>query len=728
MNRHHVIARSMRASVIAGGLLLPSLMTAQIDRTKAPLPGPAPAVNLGQHTSFELNNHMRVIVVEDHKLPMVGVQVRFDIAPIVQGDRAGYIDLYGELLTAGTDKHDKAALDEAVDRMGASLTANSDGVYASGLTKHLPAIMELLADVVIAPAFPEDELEKARKRGMSDVQQRQEDPGAISEAVGRVVTFGRHHPYGEVITEKTLRKIDRAVLVGYHNKFFRPEQGYLVFVGDITEKEAKALAKEHFGKWKPAMVSHVVNEDGTETIDGIGIVQPWKHTATPVGLRRVVVVDRPGSAQSIIRVGFPLNYQPKDLRNMSAQVMNTILGGGVFNARLMQNLREDKGWTYGAGSSMDPDRFNGSFHAQVSVRTTVTDSAIVEILKELERMRNEPVTAEELDLAKQYMAGSFARSLEDPRTVARFALNTRLNELPEDYYTTYLTRLQAITAADVQAAAEAFLYPENATIFVVGDVKELLPRLEPLSQTTEPVVMELDYNGNFIVEELDPVRDRTAEQIVEHYLEAIGGRSAIATVRELHTETTTELGGQPTTLSQWYGPNTLYRSNMKVAGNTVQEEILDGMRAVRRSTGQEDQELEDIDLLDLKQNAYAVPEAHTKEFVERLILSGSTMIGDRKVYKITMMTNAGTSLNDYYDAETGLKLRRVDMKFMYGKSLKIVTDYSDYQAAGGVLFARTIGQSGGPVGAMTMHVTAVEVNKPQDPSFFNTGLPPVSDE
>ena len=124
----------------------------------------------------------------------------------------------------------------------------------------------------------------------------------------------------------------------------------------------------------------------------------------------------------------------------------------------------------------------------------------------------------------------------------------------------------------------------------------------------------------------------------------------------------------------------------------------------------------------------AIEQRFYQEFVERLILSGTTMIGDRKVYKVTMMTNAGTSLNDYYDVETGLKLRRVDMKFMYGKSLKIVTDYSDYQAAGGVLFPRTMAQSGGPVGAMTMHVTAIEVNKPQDQTFFNTGLPPLSDE
>ncbi|MBK6832515.1 MAG: insulinase family protein [Flavobacteriales bacterium] len=352
MNRYRMIART--AGCLVGGLLLSASMIAQIDRSKAPAPGPAPAVHLGEHITFTLSNGMSVIVVENHKLPMVGVQLRFDIPPMVQADRTGYIELMGELLAAGTPTRDKAAIDEAVDGMGASLFTSSDGLYANGLKKNLSPLMEIISEVIVSPTFPEEELEKARKRAISDVQQRQEDPSAIADVVGRVVTFGRNHPYGEVMTEKTLRKIDRGVMVGYHNKFFRPEKGYLVFVGDITEKEARTLAKEHFGQWKPKPVSHVVNEDGTETIDGIGKVQPWKHVATPAGVRRVMIVDRPGSAQSIIRVGFPLNFQPKDLRALNAQVMNTILGGGVFNARLMQNLREDKGWTYGRDRAWTP--------------------------------------------------------------------------------------------------------------------------------------------------------------------------------------------------------------------------------------------------------------------------------------------------------------------------------------------------------------------------------------
>lgn len=722
-----MIARITRAGLCTAGFLLPLLMTAQIDRSRPPAPGPAPVVNLGAHTVFSLANGLRVIVVENHKLPIVGVQVRFDNAPIAQGEMVGYIDMMGDLLATGTRTMGKAELDEAVDGMGASLFAGSDGVYANGLKKHLPELMRLVTEVVTAPTFPDVELEKIRKRYLSSVQQRQEEPDAIADAVGRAATFGLAHPYGEVTTEKTIQRIRREQVVAYHARTFRPKNGYLVFVGDITEKEAKSIAKKHFGSWSPSPITIDVDTNGIETVSGLGPINPLTKPKGPTGDRRVMLVDRPGAAQSIIRVGYPLNLHPKDLRALSAQVMNTILGGGVFNARLMQNLREDKGWTYGINSSMDADRFNGSFHTTVSVRTAVTDSAIMETLNEMERMRTDLVSDEELDLAKRFMAGSFARSLEDPRTVARFALNTALNDLPDDHYATYLKRLEAVTKEDVRAAAEAFLHPDNAVILVVGDKDAIFAKLEPLSRATEPAVLELDYNGQVYHEELTPVTDRSASEVVEAYLAAIGGRTAIERIKDLRSEVTTELGGAPVTLTQWYGPGGCYRSEMKVAGTLVQEEILDGKRAVRK--GQEgSEELQDIDLLDLMLNGYPVPEAHLAETTERLILGGSTNLKERLVYKVVMMTNGGSTVSDYYDAETGLKLRRVDQKFMVGRSMNIVTDYSDYKAEGGVLFPRVIEQRGGPMGSVAMTVRTIEVNKGLTPSFFKTGLPPVQEE
>lgn len=708
---------------LAGALLLfPALMNAQIDRTKPPAPAPAPTVQLGEHKSFELPNGLRVIVVENHKLPLVSVQARFDIAPMAQGDRAGFIDLMGELLEAGTRTRSKVQIDEQVDRIGATLSTSREGVYGSALKKHLPELMDLFADVVTEPSFPEEEVQKARKRSLSSVQQRKEDPAAIAEAVGAAVTFGRSHPYGEVVTEKTLGKVNRDQMVAYHAKFFRPEKGYLVFVGDITEKEAREIAKQRFAKWKPAPKYTVVNEDGTQTIEGIGAVRFLDAPKGPQGPRRVVLVDRPGAAQSVIRVAFPINLHPKDTRALSAQVMNTILGGGVFNARLMQNLREDKGWTYGVYATLESDRFNGHFHTTANVRTAVTDSAIAETITEIERMRSSAVTAEELDLAKRYMAGSFGRSLEDPRTIARFALNTYLNELPKDHYATYLKRLEAVTAADVQAAAEAFLHPDNAVILVVGDAKKLRERLQPLSWATNPAVLELDHNGDYFVEQFEQVPGLTADQVIERYLTAIGGREAIGRITDMRMEIETEMQGVPLSIVQWYGPDGLFRSETKSNGALIQEEVFDGERAARRGP-QGEQELEDMDLGELIFNGHAVPELHYARTAERVILAGRIGVEGRPAHKLQVMLGSGGSVGDYYDAQSGLKVKRMEQKYLNERTYTITTEYADYEPAGGVSFPRTITQSGGPMGELVMKVKAITLNTGLKPAFFATNLP-----
>ncbi|MFN3875379.1 MAG: M16 family metallopeptidase, partial [Flavobacteriales bacterium] len=687
-----------------------------------PAPAPAPSVRVGEHKRFDLPNGLRVIVVENHKLPKVDVQLRFDHAPLAQGDKAGFVDLFGELLEAGTAKRTKAQIDEQVDRLGAQLTTSPEGLYASVLKKHLGAMMDLVAEIATQPAFPEEELEKARKRMISSVQQRKDDPQAIAETVGRAMAFGKSHPYGEVVTEKSLQKASRENLVAYHAKFFRPEKGFLVFVGAITEKEAKSIAKERFGKWKPAPKYSVVQDDGTEVIPGIGAARFLTGPAVPKGPRRVVLVDRPGAPQSVVRVCYPLNLHPKDLRALPAQVMNTILGGGVFNARLMQNLREDKGWTYGCYSTLEADRFNGQFFAQANVRTEVTDSAASEIIRELERMRQGRVTDEELGLAKRYMAGSFGRSLEDPRTVGRFALNTYLYELPADHYATYLKRLEAVSAADVQAAAEAFLHPDNAVILVVGDKRKLLPRLEAISWSSNPRVLEVDHNAELFREEFERVPGLGASDVIERHLAAIGGREAIARIKDMRMDLTADMMGVPVEMTQWYGQDGLYRSVAKAGDAILQEEAFDGERAVRRGMRGEE-ELEDRDLAEIRINGLPVPELRYQQLAERLVVAGRIAVEGKPAIKLAVILPEGGSIGEYYDEATGLKVRRVEQKSVDGRVLTITTDYLDYQPAGGVKFPRTIVQSGAPGGELTMKVRSIEINPGLKPAFFATNLP-----
>jgi predicted Zn-dependent peptidase len=717
---------ALSAACSLGLLLAPAFMNAQIDRTKPPAPGPAPEVHLGEHATVELPNGMRLIVVEDHKLPLVSVQVRFDIPPITQGSQAGFVDMVGDLMTAGTTTRKKADIDASVDAIGATLFASNTGLYASALKKNLGPLMELVTDVVQNPTFPLDELESLRARSLSGVQSRHDDPEGTAEAVGRSVTFGAAHPYGEVTTEKTLKAIGREVIAGYHSYFFRPEKGYIVFVGDITESEAKDLAKEKFGKWKPAPADATKDEDGVITVKGIGTLQTLKKAQVPAGVRRAFFVDREDAAQSVIRVSFPLNLLPKDIRSQQAQVMNTILGGGVFNARLMQNLREKRGFTYGAYSSLDVDRYNSSLTVSVSVRTEVTDSAVAEIIKELELMRDTPVTEEELELAKRHMMGSFGRSLEDPRTVARFALNTELNELPADHYRTYLQRLEAITVQQVLESSRAFLHPDKAIILVVGDKERVIDDLAPLSLQNNNPVIQLTEDGERWREPIEKVTDRTAEEVHGSFVFAVGGIEAIAPIRNLRLEYEAPMrSGIVRYTTKWFGP-VGFRYLVKDSVELVEEVIYDGSR-VQYFMPDGSGEYTDAGLEFYRLEAMIVPETGYDELLEKSLMVGSTTIDGRKAYKIFCTTMSGLSFSEYYDAETGLKLRTVRDQLLSGRSYTITTDYSDWKPINGLLMPHTLSERGGPLGRMVHTLKKVEVGREMPPGFFDVNIPEVED-
>ncbi|MBP6312414.1 MAG: insulinase family protein [Flavobacteriales bacterium] len=692
--------------LLVGVLYVISPMYAQVDRTLPPPPGPAPTVHLGEHSSFTLENGMRVIVVENHKLPMVSVQVRFDIPPFAQGEKAGFVDLISELLMSGTATLTKSEIDEVVDRNGASVSSSNDGIYASTLKKNLEPILTLVEEVVIAPLFPDQEFTKAINRHRSAIQQRQDDPEGIAESVGKAAVFGSDHAYGEITTLKTLGNIDAGTIRAFHAHYFRPENGYLVFVGDIDEKEARTFAEKHFGKWMPD--GKTVDKDAAgEFVPGMGGVLFLREPKMPAVYRQVVVVDRPGAPQSIIRVSYPFNLKPKDIRALDAQVLNTILGGGVFNARLMQNLREDKGFTYGAYSSMESDRFNGSFTASTSVRTEVTAQAVTEILAEMQRLRDEPVPHADIDLAKRYMAGSFARSLEDPRTVARFALNTYLNGLPQDHYATYLQRLEKVTVDDILRAANAFLLPENAVVFVVGDLEKIRRAMIPISMEPFIPLIELDVEGQAKEDHLVAAGDTTAQQVMDRYLDAIGGSKAVAKISTMERQMTGNMGKADVVITEQFGKNTKYRKTIVADNRVLQQVVCNGSRAVDVQSNIP-QEVEGDRLRELMLWAHPVPEVLEISAPIERFMDGRTTIGEKSVYRITTNVGEIDVTTDYFDVNTGLKVRRIVRQLNLGQFYTVTTDYSDYREVDGVLFPHTIDEDGGITGVIQLKVASIK--------------------
>ncbi len=708
--------RTLALPLLTLTLAFTMTVTAQVDRTKAPAPGPSPKVELQKAEKFKLDNGLTVIVVENHKLPKVDIQMKFDIPPVLEGELAGYQNLMGDLLGAGTSRFNKQQIDEMVDGAGARLFTGKDGTYISCLKKHFDQMLQLTYAITVSSKFPPGEFDKEKNRLASSIKARQDDPDAISSSVAQVLTYRKAHPYGELATEESVANIQRKHIYAYYQRFFRPENGYLVFVGDITPGEAKTAAERYFALWKGANeLQKEMDESDNEVVENLGVMRLAKKQPQPSKERNVCFVDKPGSAQSIVKVLYPVELKPTDSRLMAGVVMNTILGGGVFNARLMQNLREDKGYTYGAYAQLTNDRLIGSWRGGASVRNEVTREAVGQIIYEMTRIRDEQVTEEELTLAKNYLAGQFGRGLEDPRTVARFELNKELNGLTDDHYATYLTRLDAVTAADVQEAAKAFINVDRATVFVVGDKDEVANSLKQFS--AKQGVEYYDANGDIYRERTTPPpADITADKVLDDYLLAIGGTSKLNAVEDLKIVMSGQIGEKMVISTVMKKSPNYYSSELTVDDKLVERTKFDGNKAVQTDETGYSRDL-DRDVFDIELNAVLFPEGVYREADSRLTLSGSVQIAGEKAWKLTIQTANGNVIFEYYSAETGLKLKRFERQLTQNGMIEVSTYFKDYRAVEGIKYPHLVKQSAGL--NFTLTVDAIEVNQGLGDALFS---------
>lgn len=553
------------ASMVMMACAMNAMSWGQIDRTKAPEAGPAPELNIGTPTKLELNNGLRVIVVENHRMPAVSWSMTLDFPPFLEGEKAGLQDLVSGMMAAGTASKSKADIAEEVDFLGASFRANAKGFFASSLSKNTSDLLRIVADVILHPTFPQEELDKMKKQMASGLANTPTSPGEIAGNLVATTNFGSMHPYGEVMTETTLDAITREDLVSYHDAYFRPNAAYLIVVGDITPDEAYAKANTHFGKWKRADI-------------------PFKRLAParfPIG-NQVRFAGIEGAVQSTINITQPVPFPPGHPDAAAIQLMNSILGGGAFSGRLMQNLREDKAFTYGARCALSADPVTAEFIAYADVRTEVTDSALVEFMAEINRIRDEQVTAEELATAKAFLSGSFARSLENEGTVARFALNIQRYSLPEDYYQTYLKRIEAVTVEDIQRVAKNMIKPNNLNICVVGS-PDILELLKPFD--TSGGIDQYDAFGQIRIPRSEAPKGTSVQGVVASHFKAIGGAKAWGKLSGLTLEGSVEFGAgmslQHREDKRFSKKNPAIRSELAMAGSPVM------IRAVGPNGGQE---------------------------------------------------------------------------------------------------------------------------------------------
>ena len=612
---------------------------AQIDRTKLPEPAPARNIEIGDYEKFTLKNGLTVILVEDHKLPTLGWTLTFNTGPITEGDKAGYAGIFGQVMGAGTTSKPKDVFNEEIDFMGASLNVGATSINAFSLSKYKEDILKLMSDVLFNPAFPEDEFDRAIEQSLTGIKQSLDNPDAIAANIRGVVNYGKDHPYGELTTEETLKNITLEDLKQHYAKYFKPNIAYLVVVGDIKKNEAQKLVKDYFGDWKSGDVQK-------ETFE----------TPEPVTKTNISFVDRPSSVQSVISISYPIDNKPGSPDVVKLSLLNQILGGGGLSTRLNMNLREDKGYTYGANSSIGSSRYSAIFNAGASVRNEVTDSALVQFMYELNKIISEPVSDEELELAKNSAKGSFARSLEGRGTVASFALNTELNDLPEDYYATYLKRVDAVTKEDLLDVAKRYIHPDKANIVVVGKAEEVAPKLQQFGEITY-----YDAYGNVVEDPTKVVVDAdvSVESILADYVKAIGGKEALDKVQTLEysAKATLNMGGQSLELTR-----TVYqKAPDKFLDLTIipmmgeQKQVYNAGEAKMIAGGQ-NIPVQGPQLDAMKYFAIMFAERFYSEVGFEAEYKGIKKVNGKDAHRVDVTIGAFTAM-EFYDVESGLKVQ-----------------------------------------------------------------------
>jgi predicted Zn-dependent peptidase len=440
------------------------------DRSTPPSLTAAPALVVPAVRSARLDNGAALKVVEHRELPLVHVTLQFAGGARLDNETAGLASFVATMVREGAGTRDANALQSELAYLGATLSANADWDNTT-LTlrvarRNLEPALDLLADVVLRPRFAAADVRRQRDLRLASILQQKDQPRALATMAFNQALFPTGHPYRRALggDSASTTRLDSATVRAFHEGAYRPMRATFTVVGDITEAEARTLLTRRFGNWR-------VN--GAERRPAPVLAAPTRATA-----RRVILVDKPGAAQSVIMIGGS-GVERTTPDYAAIQVMNTILGGS-FSSRLNSNLRETKGYTYGAGSGFQWRPLPGAFTASADVRTNVTDSSLVEFLKEINTLRDTPVTTAELDRAKAYLALGVPGDLESTAQIANQVTSLALFNLPLTYLQEYVTAVNSVTAADVQRVARRYVPVDAATIVVVGDLASIRAGIEAL--------------------------------------------------------------------------------------------------------------------------------------------------------------------------------------------------------------------------------------------------------
>ena len=679
--KHKTKNKMKKVIYLMAGLFLSITMQAQ-DRPM-PKPGPAPTVNVGKPQTFTLKNGLKVLVVENNKLPRVSYSLTMDNAPYAEGPKKGVSDMTSALLGNGTKKMSKTAFNEEIDFLGANVNFWASGAAASGLSKYSSRILELMADGALNPVFTQEEFDKQKAQILEGLKSDEKSVTAVASRVADVLTYGRNHPSGEYLSEETINTVTLADVNENYNTYFVPGQAYLVVVGDVKFKDVKKQVTKLFGTWKTGIAPNISYSDPKD-----------------VQYSQINFVDMPNAVQSEISVINVVNLKMTDKEYFAALLANQILGGGG-EGRLFLNLREAHGWTYGAYSNIGSGKYVTTFRSSTSVRNTVTDSAVVEIFNELKKMRNDVVSEEDLKNAKAKYIGSFVMQIEKPATVARYALTTQTEKLPEDFYENYIKNINAVTAQDIKNAANKYFLADNSRVVVVGKAADVLPGLE---KSGIPVL----YFDKYGKPTEKPVVNKpvpagvTATSVLNNYIKAIGGEKAVKAVKTIATKSTATIQGTPIEISEKYSADGKMAVSMNVMGQTMMKQVINEKGGYSVQQGKRE-EITGEDLAEDK--ADAVPFSELNLLTNKAVtVTGIESINGADAYALK---NGKSTL--YYDVKSGLKIAEAKEAGEGAQKMTLFTYFSDYRDVKGVKIPYKVNRNVGI--ELDMTVNDVKINE-----------------
>ena len=642
-----------------------------IDRSIQPQQGKTPTIDLKEPTIFTLKNGLTVIVVENKKLPTFSLRISIDNPPSNEGDRSGLSQLSSALFGEGSKNVSKDVFNEEVDYLGATISMGMGFAYANGLSKHKERIFELLSDAALNPSFTQEELDKEKDKLITGLKSSENSPAAIAQRVTGILTYSTDHPYGEFSTEESISKVTIKDIEGNYKQMFNPNNAYMVVSGDVEVKEIKDLVSKYFKNWKSSKKK--LNSNIKSPVD--------------VATTEINFIDMPDAVQSELAVLNITNLETKSEDHHAALVANYILGG-AFNSYLNMNLREENGWTYGARSSIARNKWtSATFRATTSVRNAVTDSAVVETLKEINKIRNEFVSDEMLSTAKAKYLGNFIMSTENKSLLADFAVNIKTLNLPDDFYETFIEKINLVSKEDVKRVANKYLKPENLRIIVVGKGLDVADKLENINYNN--TLIPVKYFNKVGIQIEKPVFAKeidasiTVKNIFENHLNAIGGVEKLNNVTSISITAAVTIPGAP------FKPNAIIKekfpnkSSMEMSVpnmGTLMTQKFNGEDGYIEQMGQKIP-YEDDQKTEQKEKKGLFEEIYLDDSVAQIV--SLSPVDGKDIYKVQIKENSFR----FYEADTGLLIMTEETTVAMGNEIKTITKFSDYKEVDGIKYA-----------------------------------------